>query len=182
MPSASVPFTKHRRYIRSRRLDQLFDDKDLTDKLILTKYRVLTAFDHATVWCNGRLRGADNYIVGVGPRQKDLVDHVVSKVIVGMNCTILTINDLPYDMDGSRAELRQVIDDAERQLLAACISTMVGDSRIWFEEQVPGTWNVLQSTMDEYRRDRPAIAAAKKADATWRRTKLHGGSRLRVVH
>lgn len=182
MSPALAPSRSHHRYVPSYRLDELFDDTVLRDKLNIAKYRVLMGFAYATHWQNGRLRGTDNYIVGVGPRQKDLVDHIVSKVTVELGKSIVAVSDLPLGIDGSTSMLRQVARSAERQLIAVCVSVMVADCHIWFEENVPGSWNILQSAMDEYHHGKQTVANAKKIDATLRREKLHGGGRLRMVH
>lgn len=163
-------------------LRDLFDDDELALKLLIARHRIMKAFDYATFWSHGKMRGTDNFIVGVGPRQKDLVKYVLDRVVVGACNGIVAVNDLPHSIDQTAKVLRQIARDAESRILAVQISFMVQDGRLWFEEQIPGTWNVLQSCMDDYRLNRHVAQEANRVDAISRRESLYGGGRLMVVH
>ncbi len=164
-------------------LGVLFDHDDLTLKLMVAKYRILMAFDHATFWSHGKVRGTDNFIVGVGHRQKDLVQYVVERVVIGMKSGIVTASDLPEFVGDASSLLRQVARNAERQLIAVRLEMLVQEEKeIWFNHQTPGTWNVAQSLMDEYRLSRKLAHEARRIDARLRREALHDGGRLIAVH
>lgn len=180
--SAHHSNTKHRSRIQHYSLDDLFDDDELALKLKISQHRIMKSFDYATYWSHGKMRGTDNFIVRVGPRQKDLVEHIFCSVITGRRSGIVTVSDLPREIEGSASTLQQVARSAERRLLAIQLSFMVQDGDIWFDEQVPGTWNVRPSLMDDYRLNRQISAEAKRVDQRLRRESLHGGGRLMVVH
>jgi len=163
------------------RLDTLFSDDELTIKLMIAKYRILMAFDHATFWSHGKMRGTDNFIIGVGHRQKDLVHYVIEHVVEGMNGKIVTASELPEFVGDTSSILRAVARKTERQLVAVQLAMLSPDG-IWFNAQTPGTWNISQSLMDEYLLNRYLVRAAKRVDARLRREALHNGGRLRVVH
>lgn len=163
------------------RLDALFSDDELTIKLMIAKYRILMAFDHATFWSHGKMRGTDNFIIGVGHRQKDLVQYVVERVVIGMSGGIVTASELPEFVGDSSSVLRQAARNAERQLIAVRLAMLTPES-IWFNAHTPGTWNISQSLMDEYRLSRKLANEAKRVDARLRREALHNGGRLMVMH
>ena len=163
------------------RLDKLFSDDELAIKLTIAKFRILMAFDHATYWSHGKERGTDNFIVGVGSRQKDLVHYVIERVVNGMKSSIVTSSDLPEFVGDNSSQLRQVARRTERQLIAVRLA-MLSPDKIWFDAHPPGCWNVSQGLMDDYRLNRKLVADAKKVDERLRREKLHGGGRLRVIH
>lgn len=163
-------------------LSEIFDEDGLELRLLIARHRILKAFDLATFWSHGKMRGTDNFIVEVGPKQKDLVDHIMTSIVVDGRSAILTLSDLPGHIEGSNATLRQVVRRASRRLLAIQLSSMAQDGQVWFDRQIPGTWNVLPSLMDTYHKNRQVAAGVKKIEATERREGLHGGSRLRVVH
>jgi hypothetical protein len=172
---------RHTSHAPSYRLGDLFDDDQLAIKLMIAKYRILMAFDHATFWSHGKQRGTDNFIVGVGHRQKDLVHYVVEHVVKGMNGGIVTASELPDFVGDTSSVLRDVARSTERQLLAVQLAMLTPDG-IWFNAQTPGTWNISQSLMDEYRLGRKLVREAKRVDACLRREALHSGGRLMVVH
>ena len=168
-------------HVPKYRLDELFSDDELTLKLMIAKYRIMMAFDHATFWSHGKERGTDNFIVGVGSRQKDLVHYIMEHVVKGMNSKIVTASDLPEFVGDTSSVLRHVAQEAERQLIAVQLAMLSPDG-IWFNTQTPGTWNVAASLMDEYRLSRELTREAKRVDARLRREALHSGGRLMVVH
>jgi hypothetical protein len=163
------------------RLDELFDDEELPVKLMIAKYRILMAFDHATFWSHGKQRGTDNFIVGVGHRQKDLTHYVIECVVKGMGRKIVTASELPGFVGDNSSVLRKVARETERQLVAVQLA-MLSPDYIWFNAQTPGTWNVAPSLMDDYRLNRELVHEVKRVDARLRREALHGGGRLAVVH
>jgi hypothetical protein len=173
--------SRRSRYTPDYRLDQLFSDDELSVKLMIARYRILMAFDHATYWSHGKLRGTDNFIIGVGPRQGDLADYVFNVVVDKMKCGIVTASELPEFVGNMTGTLRRVAEAAEQRLIAVQLAMMAPDE-VWFNAATPGTWNVAQSLMDEYRLSRELVRSAKKIDAQLRREALHNGERLRVVH
>ncbi|AHB42244.1 hypothetical protein RAAC3_TM7C00001G0387 [Candidatus Saccharibacteria bacterium RAAC3_TM7_1] len=172
---------RHTSHIPGYRLDELFTDDELALKLLIAQYRILMAFDHATFWSHGKLRGTDNFIIGVGHRQKDLVQYIVERVVIGMKSGIVTASELPEFVGDTSSVLRDVARNTERQLVAVQLAMLSPDS-IWFNAQTPGTWNVVQSLVDEYRLHRKLANEAKRVDARLRREALHNGGRLMVVH
>lgn len=178
MSVTSTHRTFHRRsYIPDYELYELFSDDELMLKLMVAKYRILMAFDHATFWSHGKMRGTDNFIIGVGARQKDLVEYVANR-----NGNIVTASELP-DFVGDRSSvLRTIARNAEKRLLAVQLAMMCTDNAIWFNGSTPGLWEVAQHLMDDYRLNRQMVIEAKRVDARLRREALHAGGRLRVVH
>lgn len=184
MPRVSALRTyqpRHTSSVPDYKLESLFSDDVLTIKLMVAKYRILMAFDHATFWSCGKMRGTDNFIVGVDHRQKDLVQYIVERVVIGMGRGIVTASELPEFVGDNSSLLRHAAHKAERQLIAVQLA-MLSPESIWFNAQPPGTWNVSQSLMDEYRYSRMLVIAAKRVDTRLRREGLHAGGRLRVVH
>lgn len=174
--------SRREEFIPSYELGSLFDDDDLTLKLMIAKYRLLMAFDRATYWAHGKKRGTDNFIIGVGDRQKDLVAHVEQNVLIGMRCGIVSASELPDFLGEKSSVLRKVARDAEKQLLAVRLAQLAADGEVWFNRHTPGTWNVSQRLMDDYQLDRQLTSEAKRIDSLLRRESLHHGGRLRVVH
>ncbi len=180
--SAHITSRSRGNYVPRYSFDSLFDDDELTLKLLIARHRILMAFDHATYWSHGKMRGTDNFIVGVGERQKDLVKHVTEHVILGMNRSIVTVSDLPRSIDATTSILRRIARDVERRLVAVQVSLMSNRKDIWFDQSVPGYWGVLQSVMDDYRLNRHVTHEAKRVDQRLRRESLHGNGPLMVVH
>lgn len=176
----TYPYRQHD-YIPDYSLDSLFKPADLTIKLMIAEHRLMMAFDHAVYWSHGKLRGTDNFIVGVGHRQKDLVEHVIERIVEGMKSGIVTASDLPDFVGDTSSVLRRVARNAERRILAVRLEQLAGDG-IWFDRQTPGTWNISQSMMDTYRSNKRMTAEASRIDTRLRREGLHSGGRLRVVH
>ncbi len=180
-PSARPMRSRRPSYLPHYGLDELFDNDELALKLKIAQYRILTAFDRATYFAHGKVRSTDNFIIGVGERQKDLVEHVVDTVITGMKRGIVCASELPTWLGDNSPILRSAARNAERQIVAVQLA-MLSPRNIWFEYQAPGFWVVAPSLMDEYRLDRELVAEAKKIDTRLRREGLHGDGRLRVVH
>jgi hypothetical protein len=173
--------SKRSRYIPRYRLEELFTDDELTIKLMIARFRILMAFDHATFWSHGKIRGTDNFIVGVGSKQQNLVDYVVNRIVIDMNCGIVTASELPDFVGDTSSVLRKIARRTEVQLVAVQLA-MMSPADIWYNAQTPGMWQVKQSVMDTYRLDRYFAATAKKVDTQRRRESLHSGGRLMVVH
>ena len=184
MSQTSFQNTKKRRsgYIRRFDLDELFDSDELSLKLRIAEHRILKAFDYAAYWSHGKMRGTDNFIVGVSPRQKDFVDYIIDNVVIKLNSGIVFVSELPSIGTERSSELRRIARDAECRLVASRLALMVRDGQIWFNQQIPGTWNVTQRAMDNYRLDRKLAYEANKVDQTLRRESLHGGGRLVEIH
>ncbi len=183
MSQTSAPHIKRSRsgYVPTYDLDELFDRDEIVLKLLIAEHRILKAYDYATYWSHGKLRGTDNFIVGVGPRQKDLVEHIINKV-VKKGSNIVCVSELPSQISENASTLRHIARRAEHDLLADRLSYMVRNGQIWFDEQNPGTWNVSQGAMDGYRQDRELSRLVHHIEQTKRRESLHGGGHLMVVH
>ncbi|OYX41007.1 hypothetical protein B7Y94_05785, partial [Candidatus Saccharibacteria bacterium 32-49-12] len=140
MSRTSVHITNRSRdnYVPSHPFDSLFDDDELALKLLIARHRILMAFDHATHWSHGKMRGTDNFIVGVGRRQKDLVEHVAQRIVLEMNRGIVTVSDLPRNLNVATSVLRRIARDVERRLVAVQVSLMSNRKDIWFDQSVPG--------------------------------------------
>ncbi len=172
-------FHKPKRPAPDLPLEELFyDDDRLSLKLMTAEYRICHVFAHATDWINGKQRGTDNFIVGVDRRQKDLVNHIFDQVAG----TIVYVSELPRLENETATSLRFVARNAERRLLAVQLSIMVRRCAIWFDEQPPGTWNIVPSVMDMYYHNKDRAAEAYHVEQQQRREALHGGGRIRQVH
>ena len=181
MSRNSAPRTRPQYAPNRFMLRDLFDDDELVSKLQLAEHRIMKAFARATQWQNGKMRGTNNVIIGIGPKQKNLVDHVMDKVVVGMRSPIVTVSDLPV-LDGeTTGQLKAIARDVEERLVAVRISKII-PHKIWFDEWNGGTWNVSMKAMDDYRLNSKIAAQAHRTDQRLRREGLHSGGRLRVVH
>lgn len=180
-PRHNYPDRKRKEYVRDYPLEELFSDDALLDKLAIAGHRILKAFDLATYKTRGKWHGTDNFIVGVGPRQKHLVEYVMQRIVRGMNSGIVYVTELPEELGNVKAVLGEARRNAERRLIAVRLDQLVQIGEIWFDEQTPGTWNICTSAMDRYRHNIELIESAKFIDEQLRRERLHNG-RLRVVH
>lgn len=168
--------------VRTYPFSELFDENELIVKLKVAEYRICQAFFHAKAMSCGKMRGTDNFIVGVGPRQKDLVEYVFDQIIIAANGRVVTVSDLPQLENETKASLVSVVIDVESRLVAAQLAVMVREGVVWFNENQGGSWNILQSSMDRYRLDRLSAAEVHRTNQRIRRENLHGGGRLKVVH
>ncbi len=182
MPSPAQHANRPRqRHTPTYPLQELFDDDELTLKLQIARHRITKTFVHATVMSRGKRRETDNYIVGVGPRQKDLVAHVIGANLANHRSGIVTASELPACIGSTAAVLRAVAKHAEHQLVTVQLSLLC-PSGVWYNEDGTGAWEIAPTLTDEYHRNRHVVSEAKRIDARLRREALHGGGRLRVVH
>lgn len=139
---------------RRQPLDELFSEELLGDKLVLAERRIAASFDHAIEFARGRYRGTDNYIIGLGNRQRELVRYVSDR-----SNSFVYEEDLPSRLLClTKHEVRVVIRQAQYDLLSAQLGAMCQAPRcdVYYVETY-GIWQITQSAMDNYR-DRQAQA------------------------
>lgn len=169
-------------YVRRYSLDELFSDEELVDKLGVARNRIAATFTNATEWRHGRKRGTHNYILGVGGQQKDLEDHIIKHTLTHERKGIVTASELPKSIGDHIPTLKAVVRETNIRLIAAELDRMVnGEKLIWYNEH-HGTWEALQSVIDNYLAELTNAKQVRKVDERLRREALHGGGRLRVVH
>lgn len=167
-------------YIPSYSLEEIFvDENSIADKCRLARYYIVQAFLHAKMESiNGRSYGTDRRIVKVGPKQSELVRHVLS----AMDTRIVLVSDLSDKIRDKHpiGAQRKIATNASWLLVAYEVAALVNSGSIWFNQQVPGCWEISPSVVDSCR-TKQVEALAYKAKQTARRDRLHGG-RLAVVH
>ncbi|MEP6710195.1 MAG: hypothetical protein ABJA64_00560 [Candidatus Saccharibacteria bacterium] len=175
------------------RLDELFYPEELVDKMDIARRRVVTAFIEATEPIpfsriktsisafsglehpRSRVRGTDNYIIGVGCRQKDLANYIVRT----SKKPIVTRGDLPAEARrcGSRTQQR-IIFEAEVRIVLALLNEMCQAplSEIRYDEAC-GFWQIIQSSIDRHKMSLSAARFALKFD----RRNEHGKVRAQRI-
>lgn len=143
-------------------LDELFTDDELADKLVVARRRVIRSFYFATEVYRGKTQRTDNYVLGVGPKQKELVKHVIRD-----NWRpIVTAKDLPEMMSEFTPGQQELIARrAQQDVYAFQINSMC--SRPLFEiyfDEAHGVWQMIQSAIDEYRLQNQHARHAVKFD------------------
>ena len=159
----------------------VFDDQKLEDLIYIARGRVLTAFDHATEQYRGRVRGTDNYIGGVGKKQKELVAYVQNNTKPFLNDADLPILP-PRLMSMSGAQYAALLVKLHQTVLSMAVNSMVKQKIVWYEET--GLWCVTQSAMDEWHASRSSIRASLNKSYVNRRNyhgKVRAHSRRRGV-
>lgn len=167
-------------YVPSYGISELFDDEALQDKLVIARNRVAAAFYYAERWSRGRYRPCE-YIVGLGPKQKDLVEYVMETVIGYHHRGIVTIAELPTWLGKDPHMLRRIADRAEHNLVALALNELVKERHVWYNKYY-GTWETQQSILDEYIQQIKTAREIRKVDEQLRREALHADEILEQVH
>ena len=171
-----------KKHVRRYELDELFDLDELAVKMKVARNRITAAFVYSTEWRRGRKYVChDNYIVNVGSKQKDLVEHIFGKIIVGKKHGIITCSELPERLGNRPSYLLAVANDASRRLVAVELSRMVQDEIIWYNAH-HGTWEITQTAVDTYHGELASARDIRKVDERLRRESRHNNGRLEVVH
>lgn len=150
------------------RLDELFDDEQLEKVLVDARRRIVATFDHATEFHRGRIRGTDNYIVGVAARQRELAQYIVQNAR-----SFIDASQLPsWIPTEPRKVLKYVIERAEYDAVLAMLNEMCGPGvhDIWFDEGY-GIWQIRAGVVDEYRAD---VRTVRQATMKFDRRNEHG--------
>lgn len=175
------------------RLDELFYPEELADKMEIARRRVVAAFIEATepipfsrikTSCStfdglehprSRLRGTDNYIIGVGGKQKDLAYYIVRT----SKRPIVTPGDLPTEIRqlGQRMQQR-IIFETDVRIVLALLNEMCQAplSEIRYDEAC-GIWQIVQSSIDRHKMSLSRARFALKFD----RRNEHGKVRAQRI-
>jgi len=133
-------------------LKELFFPEEIEDFMDAAKRRIIRKFFNATEpdprykWGSDRrpTRRTDNYIIGVSAKLSALAHHVQSDMR-----PFIEPSQLPGRLhDLSPKLLEKVIARAQHDVLLLVVQLM-RHHEIWYDEAT-GTWQVCQSTMDEF--------------------------------
>lgn len=128
------------------RLDELFDDSLIEDFLTLARLRVLREIRHATVLHRGRRKGTDNYVIGVGGKQSEFAQFVLTN----MRKQFVMKFHLPQHLQELAPKfVDHIVRQAHYGCLLDTINAMVDADELRYDE-ARGTWEITQSAMDEY--------------------------------
>ncbi len=145
-------------------------------KQALTLCRIAQVFDQATqTTANGRT-SADNCVTGIGPNQPDLIDYVLQE-----DGAIVNLSDLPVAADNNSFCPNEIRRFTERLLVTREVSRLVKMGAVWVLEE-PTSWHIRPSAKDEILLNPKIKRLAQETAQTARRERLHGDSRLIVVH
>lgn len=161
-------------------LEELFYPEELAEKMEIARRRVVTTFITATEpvptsrikWHqlvpnpDGSARrkprrGTDNYIIGVGSKQKDLAAHIVKTA----RKPIIRPCDLPESIRRHAHMVERVISAAEHRIVLALLNEMCSAplSEIYYDEAC-GIWQIVQSCIDQHKRSLRQARQALKFD------------------
>lgn len=163
-------------------LDELFDSVQLRDLMDVARQIVVKAFIMATeptptsrikmtnmrssseveFWvARNPRRSTDNYIIGVGGKQKDLATHVLRHA----RRPIVRESDLPRELRHSKKDVQRIISSANHRIVAALLNEMCSAPlcEIWYEKDC-GLWQIIQSSVDGYKQAIRKARAALKFD------------------
>ena len=162
----TTPREEAKIYNRGYTLDELFYSEELLDLIAVARFRITGEFFYATDYARGRMRGTDNYIVGVGHRLKDLAQYV-NRSTRGF----IKKEDHPDYLQDLKPDLiERITVRAQFDVVLMALQAM-RDREIWYNEGL-GIWEVAQSSVDEYLRCEDSVKRVK-----FDRRKLHGRPR-----
>ena len=145
--------------------EDIFTKQELHDSLVLARDRVVYSFIVASFFSRGKKRMTDNWIGGLGNRQKHLANHVM-EVCNYRNKHFVRVakvkeflgKDLPTRL------AREIADGIEQELLLSVIEEMCSSRpparEIWYDED--GLWCILQSSVDQNRAARNALKKRRR--------------------
>ncbi len=123
------------------------------DAQVLARDRILLTFSRAKAFYRGKHRGTPTYIVGLGPKQKHLAQHVMEKCRYRPHMHFIGVRQIQALVDDGVSEkiARGIADGMEYQFLLMTIEEMCSSAppscEIWYDS---GYWSVLPSTMDVF--------------------------------
>lgn len=193
------------------RVATILTDEALEDLMVLARSRIIGVFREATEKIRrdaepfehrhnkavGLLRPywrtvrTDNYIGGVGCRQKDLAWHIQSKIknhflrsedlLAYGRTTRAGNNHLKWVTQVNEAHVQGFIAAIEQQVILAQLNMMVAECEIWYNENECGIWQMQQSVIDEFREQKLARRQALEPKFKRDDRSYHGRNRGQSV-
>lgn len=157
----------------------IFTDDELEDVVKLARDRVLNAFSRATTLYRGKRHGTDNYISGIGSRQKHLVAYVVRSNMKPF-VSIESLPELPPQLFGlSERQYAELIRQLHEYAMQLAVNSLHEQHLIWHDDH--GLWNVCQSAMDAWRESDRRVRRAIKYDRRNYHGKIRSQSKRRGI-
>lgn len=165
-------------YVKPYRPEELFQPEDMEFLLVAAQHRIVEAFVYFRRVHRGKIQYTDNFIEGVGPRQKQLVEYVAG-TLVSHRQGIVATNDLPSELDFRPNFLARIAHELNVRLIEIQINELVREAKLWFNDRTIGIWEIAPSVIDAYNAD---MATLINVDQLLRRESKHNNGRLEVVH